>query len=396
MSTTMTHRGVSTEDRAGTTTGSTDDASPTVPWYVWAVIFASTSVVVGVIWDISWHRTIGRDTFWTPAHMAIYLGGATAGLSCGWLVLRTTFAGSASERSGGVTFWGFRGPLGAWVCIWGAFAMIVSGPFDDWWHNAYGLDVEILSPPHTVLAAGIVAIQIGAMLMVLSRQNNAGGEERLPQILFAYAGGILLVAMATVATEQISFPNSHRGTQFYMVSAGLFPILLAGISRSSHLRWGATTAAAFYMGLTVLMLWILQLFPAQPLLGPVMRQVDTMVPPAFPLLMVAPALAVDLLVSSDPGRGLRTWLTALAVGVAFVAVLLAVQWPFSGFLISDAAHNFVFGAKRWDYYSTPGPWEREFWDTAPTLSGLAWAALIGTASARAGLWWGAWMSRVRR
>jgi hypothetical protein len=274
--------------------------------------------------------------------------------------------------------------------------MIVSGPFDDWWHNAYGLDVEILSPPHTVLAAGIVAIQIGAMLMVLSRQNNAGGEERLPQILFAYAGGILLVAMATVATEQISFPNSHRGTQFYMVSAGLFPILLAGISRSSHLRWGATTAAAFYMGITVLMLWILQLFPAQPLLGPVMRQVDTMVPPAFPLLMVAPAFAVDLLVSSDTGRGLRTWLTALAVGVAFVAVLLAVQWPFSDFLISDAAHNFVFGAKRWDYYSTPGPWEREFWDAAPTLSGLAWAALIGTASARAGLWWGAWMSRVRR
>ena len=116
------------------------DATPGgegVPWYVWAVVFASTSVVVGVIWDISWHRTIGRDTFWTPAHMAIYLGGAAAGLSCGWLVLRTTFApGAAAERAAGVTFWGFRGPLGAWVCIWGSIAMIASGPFDDWWHNA--------------------------------------------------------------------------------------------------------------------------------------------------------------------------------------------------------------------------------------------------------------------
>ena len=77
-----------------------------------------------------------------------------------------------------MTFWGFRGPLGAWVCIWGAIAMIASGPFDDWWHNAYGLDVEILSPPHAVLAAGILAIQIGAMLMILARQNNAG--ERRP------------------------------------------------------------------------------------------------------------------------------------------------------------------------------------------------------------------------
>ena len=51
-------------------------ARPTaVPWFLWAVAFASTSVLVGVVWDISWHSTIGRDTFWTPAHMAIYLGG---------------------------------------------------------------------------------------------------------------------------------------------------------------------------------------------------------------------------------------------------------------------------------------------------------------------------------
>ncbi len=65
-----------------------------IPWFLWAVAFASTSVFVGVVWDISWHRTIGRDTFWTPAHLAIYLGGFVAGLSCGWVVLRTTFAGT--------------------------------------------------------------------------------------------------------------------------------------------------------------------------------------------------------------------------------------------------------------------------------------------------------------
>ena len=69
-----------------------------------AVAFASTSVIVGVIWDISWHRSIGRDSFWTPAHMAIYLGGVVAGLSCGWLVLHTTFAGSARERAAAVSF----------------------------------------------------------------------------------------------------------------------------------------------------------------------------------------------------------------------------------------------------------------------------------------------------
>src|SRR5437660_8709100 len=103
----------------------------TPAWPLHAVLFASAAVIVGVIWDISWHRTIGRDTFWTPAHLAIYLGGIVAGLTCGWVALTTTFVGSDAERGSSVRFWGFRAPFGAWVCIWGAFAMVTSAPFDD-------------------------------------------------------------------------------------------------------------------------------------------------------------------------------------------------------------------------------------------------------------------------
>ena len=136
--------------------------SGAVPWSIYAVLFASASVIVGVIWDISWPRSIGRATFWTPAHLGIYLGGVVAGLTSGWVALRTTFGTSATERGTAVRFWGFRAPLGAWVCIWGAFAMLTSAPFDDWWHNAYGLDVKIISPPHMLLAAGRAAIVEGA------------------------------------------------------------------------------------------------------------------------------------------------------------------------------------------------------------------------------------------
>jgi hypothetical protein len=93
--------------------GAISERAPRIPWYVAAVVIAATSAVVGVMWDISWHRSIGRDTFWTPAHLAIYLGGVLAGAACGWLVLRTTFSGTPEEKAAGVTFWGFRGPLGA-------------------------------------------------------------------------------------------------------------------------------------------------------------------------------------------------------------------------------------------------------------------------------------------
>ena len=276
--------------------------------------------------------------------------------------------------------------------------MIVSGPFDDWWHNTYGLDVEILSPPHTVLAAGIIAIQIGAMLMVVSRQNNSGADSRLARLLFIYAGGVVIVAMATVATEYLAFPNDQRNAEFYLVSAGIFPLFFVGISRASLSRWGATGAAAAYMALTVLMMWILQLFAAEPLLGPILRPIESMVPPAFPLLLVVPALAVDVLMRRLPAQASRLspWIVSGAIGVVFVATLLAVQWYFSAFLIGEGARNFFFGADQWDYNSLPGPWQYEFWGSMVNASALGWAALIAFASARTGLWWGGWMSRVRR
>src|SRR5882724_3691983 len=40
-----------------------------VPWYVWCAAIAVTSTTVGLYWDISWHTSIGRDTFWTPASL---------------------------------------------------------------------------------------------------------------------------------------------------------------------------------------------------------------------------------------------------------------------------------------------------------------------------------------
>ncbi|HEX9217010.1 MAG TPA: hypothetical protein VF864_08530, partial [Gemmatimonadales bacterium] len=193
----------------------------TLPWYASAVVLASTSVVVGVMWDISWHRSIGRDTFWTSAHLAIYLGGILAGVACGWLALRTTFAGTPEQRATGVTFWGFRAPLGAWVAIWGTIAMITSAPLDNWWHNAYGLDVKVLSPPHAVLAAGTSAIKLGALLLVLALQNGEASAARRPySLLVAYLGGILLLDVAIMGIEQIGFPNSAHTSLYYKVAAG--------------------------------------------------------------------------------------------------------------------------------------------------------------------------------
>src|SRR5690349_24716882 len=92
-------------------------------WHARAVVVAAACVMVGVYWDISWHMSIGRDTFWTPAHLLIQTGGLIAGIGSGIVVLKTTFRGTATDRATSVNFWGFRGPLGGWICIWGCGAM---------------------------------------------------------------------------------------------------------------------------------------------------------------------------------------------------------------------------------------------------------------------------------
>src|SRR5271168_1169271 len=78
-----------------TTTGAMPQAAErstaAVPWYVWCGVVAVTSASIGGVWDVSWHRSIGRDSFWTAAHMAIYACGVLAAIACGYLVLFTTF-----------------------------------------------------------------------------------------------------------------------------------------------------------------------------------------------------------------------------------------------------------------------------------------------------------------
>jgi hypothetical protein len=377
-------------------------AAAVTPWFCRLIVFAATCILVGIVWDISWHSTIGRDTFWTPAHICIHLGGSLGGFICGWLVLKATFAGTPAEREAAVRVWGFRGPLGAWVTIWGALAMLTSAPFDNWWHDAYGLDVEILSPPHSVLAAGMFFHVLGGLLLVLSLQNRTAEQSQARgRWLFAFAGGVL-VCLASIMTTEKTLPNQQHGALFYKIACATYPFYLVALARASKLRWPATTIAGIYMGLMCAAVWILPLFPAQPKLAPIYNPVTHMVPPAFPLLLVVPALAMDLCFRwLGRGRGWRRDLIlAPLLATAFTGLFFLTQWEFSKFLISPGAENhffagcgfFTFADRRTEHW-------HEFWNlrgdpvTAGSL-GIAW--LLALAASAAGLAAGNWMSRVRR
>lgn len=96
-----------------------------------------------------------------PAHLCIHFGAILAGLSSTYLILTTTFGKNRAMQDSSVRIWGFYGPLGGFVALWGGLTMLTSAPFDDWWHNAFDLGVQILSPPHVVLILRIFILGLG-------------------------------------------------------------------------------------------------------------------------------------------------------------------------------------------------------------------------------------------
>lgn len=376
------------------------EVSPQVPWYVWCAVLSVTSTMIGVHWDIAWHRSIGRDTFFTPAHVAIYLGGVLAGISSAFLILSTTFNRGAPLAGASVNIWGFRGPLGAFIAAWGGFAMLTSAPFDDWWHKAYGLDVKILSPPHVLLIGGIVAMELGALFLILGQMNRAQAKVREKlSWLYLYVAAMIVVILMILIFEYALRLYMHSGF-FYRVVAITIPIVLAGVAKGSGKRWAATIVTAIYTAFWAGLLWILPLFPASPKLGPVYQHVTHFIPAEFPVLLIVPAFFLDLL--RQRTQGWNKWLQAGASGCVFVAALLAVQWPFATFLQSPAAGSWIFGNNYFDYNLRPDDmYVRHLFFSVEKTAARFWtemalALMFAIATTRLGLAWGGWMQRIRR
>ena len=72
----------------------------------------------------------------------------------------------------------------------------------------------------------------------------------------------------------------------------------------------------------------------------------------------------------------RRWATAVGAGLVFMTVLAAVQWSFAGFMLTDGARNAFFAADIWDYNSSPGPWQYEFWGSRMTFAAVRGTVLI--------------------
>jgi hypothetical protein len=247
----------------------------------------------------------------------------------------------------------------------------------------------------------MLGFSVGALLIVLSRKNRFPDSSSKGSGLFIFTGGVFVLLGSVFLLEYI-FPNEQHGAMFYKVCALMFPARLVAIGRAARVSWPATRIAAVYMGTLCAIDWVLGLFPAHPKLAPIFNPITHMVALPFPLLLIFPGVAIDLLLRKTGGTQgqFRRIFTAIMLGTAFLIVFVAVQWFFAEFLISPRAENWFFMSDRvWSYGSGRGKWHHEFWqlDANPfTLRAVAISWVFACASSWVGLFFGDWMRKVRR
>ncbi|MFN8574950.1 MAG: hypothetical protein U0132_23060 [Gemmatimonadaceae bacterium] len=385
----------STATVTGHTQGLGESPRDTVPLVV-AIVACATTLILGLIWDISWHQSVGRDTLFSPPHVVEYVSAALAGAICAVAIIRMTVSSTAADRAWSVRVWGFRGPLGVWITLWGVLTLLCAIPLDDWWHAAYGLDVKVFAPAHVMLNTGITAILIGAVVLTAAIQNRAAeGHGRVREAwLYAIAGGALCNSSAVLSLN-VSLPMYQHSAIFYIIWALLFPPLLVCYARVGRQKYPATAAAGVFMLIWFLMGQVLRQVPATPHLGPIYNHRTYMWPPFFPNLLIVPALGIDLI--RPRLKDLDSWWAAAVMGVCFLVMLLVVQWPFSRFMIGAGAENWFFNGNEHSYlYIGTDVHRFRPVGSTPLIPGLLLATFVSIVTSRVGLAWGAWMGRIRR
>jgi len=230
----------------------------------WLILYFLMQAELGLAWDREWHDLIGRDQFWIPPHIMLYTGVGFTGLIALLVILLDTrryYQGKTGvdDTSTVRIFNYFHGPLGFAILGFGALNDLLAAPFDNYWHQLYGIDVTLWSPFHIMGTLGGVVMGLGGIYAFASEARIERQKGSKPAFfLNGPEWGLLLLLSAFVGITQLSL------TAFAAVALGTWQLpiyalplvavagfCLVGAVQSTRKPWAAT--------LTALLVWLLAL-----------------------------------------------------------------------------------------------------------------------------------------
>ena len=193
-------------------------------------------------WDITNHLLNRPETFFSPPHAGLYLGVAI--VFSGSIMMLRCYHSSSNISNNGHRYINklIHLPSPMKLVIIGAIMLVSAGPFDFAWHSAFGLD-GLLSPSHSVLTIGMAISSIGALLGMLSSNNDQNNDKKshavspiliiigITPVWIIVSGLIHMVSLPFSDTEYFKF--NPDPTLAAVIATLAFPFIVSFILFSS-------------------------------------------------------------------------------------------------------------------------------------------------------------------
>jgi MFS family permease len=200
----------------------------------------------GSIWDIQWHASIGRDTFWIPPHIVAIAGFVSALALALAAVTYETWLDRRGMRMQGVARVGGITTSPYFLSIALSYlAGIFFAFLDDQWHRAFGLDVTLWSPPHLLIGLAMAGVDFSLLLGLVASAKRQGLRFKWRGAYlwgFVLLGAFMFESANYWTSQAFIYGYSHGGAGllgllFPLLVGALYPLALVLNLRLAKAYW---------------------------------------------------------------------------------------------------------------------------------------------------------------
>lgn len=167
-------------------------------------IAALASMFLSAHWDAAEHAKGAVDSFWYPPHYGIYFAILAAGLLSGAGLLLLVWGSPVSP------FRALKQNLALSMVVIANFLNFSGAPADALWHEIFGIDLTVWSPPHLQLLFGVILAALACVVYFLPEPRpgdddveplSAQGAGRTLAIIAVFVLALLLAAFLFIEYE---------------------------------------------------------------------------------------------------------------------------------------------------------------------------------------------------
>ncbi len=130
---------------------------------------------IGGAWDIQWHVEIGRDSLFIPPHLLVFvafIGGVLAAI--GLVAYESAQAMLGEPPAHAARLGPFYAPGAFFGVLVGYVLALLSAVLDELWHEIFGIDATLWSPPHLLIMASTMCVDFSLMLGITRTARRLG------------------------------------------------------------------------------------------------------------------------------------------------------------------------------------------------------------------------------